>query len=201
MKRFIYMFITICLLFSVMISFADEKTTYSKQKDNLKYKSEERKSKVKDRNEAKEKVKNREDIKKKIKNRAQNLSEVKEGIKTDIKQVSENKKKISELVKQSKESYKEAKKHVKMLMKQKDSLTDKQVEMLKNSLVLLKSSNTKIRNSKGDFEIITKKLKDARKERDFKTAKECYKKIIEIQNSRIENLNKFIKNINSITEI
>lgn len=170
--------ITICLLLGITTSFAEDKNTY-KQRD----KSQQNKEAI-----------NRE-------GKTDKRKELKNTISPLIEKVAENRKKSRQLTQQSKESYKNAKNHVRKLLEEKDSLTDEQVEELKESLEILKAWNKKIVGSRDDMGKTTKKLRDAKEKRNYKMIKASYEKIIEMQNSRIENLNKVIEDLDSITNI
>ncbi|WP_432666547.1 hypothetical protein R9X47_09395 [Wukongibacter baidiensis] len=178
MRKFMLILITICLLIGITTSFAEDKNTHkARQKPEQ----------------------NREEIN--DKGKVDKRKELKSQISPLIKAVGENREKLRQLTLQSKESYKGAKNHVRKLIEEKDSLTDEQVEELKVSLETLKNWNKKIVGSRGDIGKVTKKLRDAKEKRNYKMIKASYEKIIEIQNSRIENLNKVIEDLDKITKI
>ncbi len=177
MKKIISIFVMTCLLMSVMISFAEDGTRQIREKDRLQQRKEE------------------------IKDRINKRDEPKAEIRSYVNQAKENKKKLRELSAGSKKAHRDAKNHIKVLMKDKDSLTDEQVLKIRDSLKILKERNIKIRNTKGDIDKMTKQLRVAKEKKNHNKVENSYKRIIEIQKSRIENLNKLIENLNNITEI
>ena len=177
MKKIVSILVMICLLVSAMIVFAEDEATYRQPKNKL----QQRKIGTVDRSDKRD--------------------EIKTEVKTYINQVRENKEQQRELLTQSKESYKEAKSHVKHLLENKDSLTDDQVLKLKDSLAILKDRDVNFRNTNGNITMMTQELRDAREEKDYKRAKNIYLKIIEVQNSRIENMTQLIDNLNAINDI
>lgn len=184
MKKFISILVIIGLFLSITISFGEERVKNINSKPRIR---QDRKIN-----------KNQQEKRKEIKEERKKIREELGGY---IKQGRENKAQTHKLVEQSKESYKEAKKHIQKLLKQKDSLTNEQIQSLKESLEILKDSSKKINNSKGDIRKITRELRTAKENGDHKKVKESYRKIIEIQNLRINNLKQVIKDFKRITEI
>lgn len=177
MKKIISISIMICLLISAMVVFAEDEATYRQPKNKLPQR------------------------KVGTENRTDKRDELRSEVKTYINQVKENKVKQRELLTQSKESYREAKGHVRHLLENKDSLTDDQVLKLKESLEVLRDRDVNFKNTNGNITKMTEQLRDAREKKDYKRAKNIYLKIIEVQNSRIENMTQLIDNLNAINDI
>ncbi len=175
MKKTISILVIICLVLGLTSSFAEDRTKNKKPRQRIELRKE-------------------EDRKEKIKG-------LKEEMRPYIDSATKDKKEIRRLVEKSKGSYKRAKGHIKKLLEERDSLTDEQIEKLKESLKTLKKWNNEMGGSKGDIKKVTKRLRNAKLERDYKKVREYYREINEIQRTRMENLKNIIEDLNDITEI
>lgn len=93
-------------------------------------------------------------------------------------------------------AYNKAKVHIKGLLKNKDNLTPTQIESIKESLNVIKQDKESLAGTIGKIQKETLELKTARSENNFAEVTNSLNSIITVQNTRIEDLQRIIDDLN-----
>lgn len=141
---------------------------------------------------------NRDGIKTRIESKAGSLKERFEEIRPLTQEIRSNRTEILRLRVEAREIHEEIKKVLKAVREQKDTLTGEQIEMLKEAVEVMKDSAQEIEWNMGKVHDEVLKLRVARKDQNIDGVKENLQNIIDIQESRIENINKIIRDMNDL---
>lgn len=93
-------------------------------------------------------------------------------------------------------AYNKAKVHIKSLSKNKDNLTPAQLEAIKESLNSIRQDKLSLSGTIGKIEKGTLALKTGKSEKNFAEVTNSLNDIIAVQNTRIENLQRIITDLN-----
>ena len=106
-----------------------------------------------------------------------------------------NRTEILALKEKSSDAYNKAKYHIKELIKNKDNLTPTQIESLKEALNVLQQDKQTLASTIGEIGKETLSLRAGKRDKNFEEVKSSLTSIINIQNSRIEDLKRIIDDI------
>ncbi len=141
------------------------------------------------------------DIKSRLAARMQNAKNWTSEVKPQAEEVRSNKAEIAHLKSESKIAYRAAKSKVKEFMKNKDSLTNEQIQALKQAISSLSNNKEQLDSTVGYVRAESLKLNAARKDRNLEAYKQALDEIIIVQNARMNVLKAVIDNMNKIAEM
>jgi len=98
-------------------------------------------------------------------------------------------------------AYNKAKVHIKELIKNKDNVTPTQIQSVKESLNVIKLDKESLAGTIGEIQKETLDLKSAKLEKNFAEVTNSLNSIIVVQNTRIEDLQRIINDINKATAL
>ena len=107
-----------------------------------------------------------------------------------------NRTKIISQKSEAKDAYSKAKSHIKELIKNKDRLTPAQIESLKEALNVIQHDKQSIAGTIGEIQKETLDLRVAKRDKNFEEVINSLNSIITVQNTRIENLQRIIVDLN-----
>ncbi|OLN32048.1 hypothetical protein [Desulfosporosinus metallidurans] len=107
-----------------------------------------------------------------------------------------NRTELLRLKKEANDAYNKAKSHIKGLLKNKDNLTPAQIKSLKESLDIIIQDKQSLAGTIGGIQKETLDLRTAKMEKNFDGVKNSLNSIIAVQNTRLEDLQRIISDIN-----
>lgn len=107
-----------------------------------------------------------------------------------------NRTKILSQKAEARDAYNKAKRHIKELIKNKDNLTPEQIELLKETLKVIQQDKQSLSGTIGEIQKETLDLRVAKREKNFEEVINSLSSIIAVQNTRIENLQGIIADLN-----
>ena len=107
-----------------------------------------------------------------------------------------NRTKILSQKAEARDAYNKAKSHIKELIKNKDNLTPEQIESLKETLKVIQQDKQSLAGTIGEIQKETLDLRVAKREKNFEEVINSLNRIITVQNTRIEDLQRIIADLN-----
>ena len=107
-----------------------------------------------------------------------------------------NRAKIHSQKLEAKDAYNKAKSHIKELIKNKDNLTLEEIGLYKENLTVIQQDKQSLAGTIGEIQKETLDLKAAKREKNFEEVINSLNSIIIVQNTRIENLQRIIADLN-----
>lgn len=113
-----------------------------------------------------------------------------------LEKIRTNRTKILSQKVEARSAYNKAKSHVKELIKNRDNLTTAQIESLKEALKVIQQDKQSLAGTIGEIQKETLDLRVAKREKNFDEVINSLNSIIAVQNTRIEDLQRIIADLN-----
>jgi Spy/CpxP family protein refolding chaperone len=137
----------------------------------------------------------------KLQQKAQNLKNWNDQIRPLLEQTRTNRADILKLRSDLLNNRSQVKSKIEALRQQKDSLTDEQVAQLKACLEAIKADKTDMKNTIGSVHNQLVTFRAARTDRDIDKAKAALQQVLNIQQQRIDLLNKGIADLQKVLSV
>lgn len=121
-------------------------------------------------------------------------------LKTHLETVRANQVEIQQLSAQARMAQAKAKNYIKALLKT-NNLTAEDMTKIQTALETIKADRAALADTKGNIYTETFKIKAAKKNKNFDSAKTCLENIIQVQTTRIADLKTLINDLNAFTQI